>query len=98
MNRLDFFNMLSISDPNLVVNFYDEILVLYQLLWNSVGVPMVDSYNDKSIRFSVLFSTAKDKKEFLSRVSSGSMVMYGKPISAQIENSSAKQININMTK
>jgi hypothetical protein len=98
MDRLTFFDMLSISDPILVVSFYDQFLVLNLLLGDSPGTPIVDSYNDTSIRFSVLFSTAKDKKEILSRISSGSMVMYGKPISVQIEDSSTKEIIITMDK
>lgn len=97
MDRLTFFNSVSgISDPGLVIKYYDNFIALKQLLNNSTGSPSVDSYNNSSIKFSVSFQTARDKKETLTMIQSGTIIIYGKPISVLVEDVSTKELNITM--
>lgn len=95
MDRFTFFDSVSgITDPDLVIKFYDNFIALKQLLSNSSGIPSVDSYDNSSIRFSVSFQTARDKKEALSMIQSGTIIIYGKPISVSIEDASNLKLNI----
>lgn len=95
VDRLTFFNSVSgITDPGLVIRFYDNFIALKQLLNNSTGFPSVDSYNNSSIKFSVSFQTARDKKETLNMIQSGTIIIYGKPISVLVEDASVRGIYI----
>ena len=97
MDRLTFFNSVSgITDPGLVIKFYDNFIALKLLLNNSTGSPSVDSYNNSSIKFSVSFQTARDKKETLSMIQSGTIIIYGNPISVFVEDISTRQLNITL--
>lgn len=97
-NRLEYFDSISgITDPRLVVIFYDHFLALYNLLGYRDNLSIsVDNYSDRMIRFSVLFSTAKDKKEILTQIQSGSMLIYGRQISIIVENATVRSISVQL--
>ena len=98
-NRLTYFASISgITDPRLVVIFYDQFIALYNLLGYRDNLNIsVDNYSDRVIRFSVLFSTAKDKKETLTQIQSGNMLIYGKQISIIIEDASVRSIFVQLS-
>ena len=99
-NRLEFFGSISgITDPRMVIIFYDQFLVLYHLFGQRSDISIsIDTYSDTAIRFSVLFSTAKDKKEILTQVPSGNVVIYGKPISVFIQDVSVRQLVVEISR
>ena len=97
-NRLVFFDSISgIIDPRLVVIFYDQFIALYNLVGYRDNTNIsVDNYSENVIRFSVLFPTAKDKKEALMQLQSGNMIIYGRTISFIIEDASVRSIIVQL--
>ena len=85
VDRLNFFNSISgINYPEMIVDFFDHFIALKQLVEDH-GTVTVGETTDKTIAFIAQFNSKAFKDEALAIVHSGPIVIYGRPITVQVE-------------
>ena len=96
MDRLTFFNLISgIRYPEMLIEFYDQFLTLFQLFFNrTCAITVLDS-SDRSITFCIDYTEDKTITAYLSSVGPY-YVIYGRSISIHSEALSDKQLKLTL--
>ena len=85
ISRLDFFESISNIDyPLMLVEFFDHFIALKQIVEDYGRVAVLEC-NDKTITFSIKFDTTKNRDVAIANAQYGTIVIYGKPISVNME-------------
>ena len=95
-NRIDFIRSVQgIQSPNVIVTFFDHFVALKQIVDDS-GVVTVTNTMDNSIQFSIKFSSVDAKRQALNVINSsnGVLVVYGRPMTINVEDVSKREINV----
>lgn len=98
MDRIEFFGSLSgMQYPEMVVNFFDHIIALKQLVEDSGSVNVLNS-TDNSISFSITFKNSECKDKAYAMISSlgGVIVIYGRQIIIRIDNITNQSLEISL--
>ena len=92
MDRIAFIESISgINYPEMLVHFFDQFIALKKLVEDS-GSINVESSTDKSITFIANFKNAATKNSAISNISTGSVVIYGRPIMVNVEDISSTEL------
>lgn len=85
ISRLDFFESISnIQYPLMLVEFFDHFIALKQIVEDTGKISVIESAQN-SITFSIIFDNIKNRDRALLNAQAGSVIIYGKPISVQID-------------
>ena len=85
ISRLDFFESISnIQYPLMLVEFFDHFIALKQIVEDTGKISVIES-TQNSISFSIIFDNIKNRDRALLNAQTGSVIIYGKPISVQID-------------
>ena len=85
ISRLEFFESISdIQYPLMLVEFFDHFIALKQLVEDNGKVSVLES-KDNSITFSIVFNNIESRNLALSNAQAGSVIIYGKPISINVD-------------
>lgn len=98
VNRIDFLESVSgINYPVMLVDFFDHFIALKQIVEDSGKVNVIGSDNS-SIEFSISFNSPSALNLALNTISSSSgiIVIYGRPISIQVEALTDSELKINL--
>ena len=98
VNRIDFLESVSgINYPVMLVDFFDHFIALKQIVEDSGNVNVLGSDNS-SIEFSISFNTHSALELALNTINSlnGIIVIYGRPISIQVEALTDSELKINL--
>jgi hypothetical protein len=68
----------------MLVEFFDHFIALKQLVEDNGKVSVLES-KDNSITFSIVFNNIESRNLALSNAQSGSVIIYGKPISINVD-------------
>lgn len=94
MNRLDFIESISdIQYPEMLVNFFDQFIALKQLVEDN-GLITVINNDEKSISFKISFKDSTIRDKALNDINTNCIVIYGKPISVQVNIASDTELVI----
>ena len=92
MDRITFFNSISgIDYPEMIVEFFDQFIALKQLVDDHGSVRVCDK-SENTISFITVFNNKQFKDQALYAVSSGPIMIYGRPISISVESLSDTEI------
>ena len=96
MDRLTFFNLISgIKYPEMLIEFYDQFLALFELFFNrQCAITVLDSSN-RSITFCIDYAKDKTIPTYISSVGPYCMI-YGRSISIHSEVLSDKQLKLTL--
>ena len=75
----------------MLVHFFDQFIALKKLVEDN-GSINVESSTDKSITFIANFKNAATKNSAISNISTGSVVIYGRPIMVNVEDISSTEL------
>jgi hypothetical protein len=96
MDRLSFLDSISgIEYPNMIVEFFDHFIALKKIVEN-YGSISVNNKTDNAISFNILFKDNKYKVKALSNVNTGSIVIYGRPISIIMDDISETEVRFTL--
>lgn len=85
ISRLDFFESISnIQYPLMLVEFFDHFIALKQIVEDTGKISVIESAQN-SITFSIIFDNIKNRDRALLNAQAGSVIIYGKLISVQID-------------
>lgn len=94
INRIAFLNSISgIQYPEMLVNFFDQFIALKQLVEDYGKITVIDSTNN-SISFRADFTDKSIKDKAMSNINTNSIIIYGRPISIQVNTISDTEINV----
>ena len=90
MDRLAFLDSISgIEYPNMIVEFFDHFIALKQIV-EDYGT--VNEKSESSISFNIKFKSNKYKEKALMNIHTNSIIIYGRPISINMEELSETEI------
>lgn len=96
MDRIAFLESISgIEYPEMIVEFFDQFLALKQLVENYGNVSVLEKSNNV-ISFSIAFNNKEYINKALLNIQSGSVIIYGRPISVTIDELSDTEIKISL--
>ena len=97
MDRITFLESISgIKYPNMIVEFFDHFIALKQIVESSGKVTVIHN-SENAIAFSILFDSELSKSTALLNIQSGYIVIYGRTISINVEESSSTEITIELS-
>jgi len=92
MDRLAFLDSISgIEYPNMIVEFFDHFIALKQIV-EDYGTVTVNEKSESSISFNIKFKSNKYKEKALMNIHTNSIIIYGRPISINMEELSETEI------
>lgn len=96
MDRITFIHSISgIQYPEMLINFFDQFLALYQTVGDFVTIDVSGS-NDNSIEFTISFKNAKSKDQLLYSLQSGVINVYNKPVLVFVNSISDRELIIKL--
>ncbi len=94
MDRLTFLDSISgIQYPEMLVHFFDQFLALKQLIEDN-GSLSVNNNTDTMISFIAIFNNKKVRDTAWSNINTNCVIIYGKPVSINVDIVSDTEINI----
>ena len=98
MDRITFFNSISgIDYPEMLVKFYDQFLALKDLVYGANFINVTSNTQDDYITFSIVFSEARFKEQTLSIIYNNRILVYGKPITINIDSLTDTELIITLS-
>lgn len=99
MDRISFFESVNgIKYPEMLVNFFDQFIALKHIVEDNGFVRVIDNDNI-NIKFSITFKSIESKNNALEIINSlgGSISIYNRPISINIESLTDSEIQIKLS-
>ncbi len=94
MDRIAFLDSISgIQYPEMIVEFFDQFIALKQIVEDYGNITVNEKLNN-GISFNISFQDQVFRDKALSNVQTGSVIIYGRPISIMAEPMSDSDIKI----
>lgn len=94
MDRISFLESISgIEYPEMIVEFFDQFIALKQVVEDHGEISVLEK-SENGISFNITFSSVESRNIAISNVSSGTIVIYGKPINVGVSTISDTEIQI----